>query len=70
MGTSNDIVNFTAVIGCQGGRHKTQDACSQTETTSLSVVNVSVARVFFKPSVIGKEASGMHDFFFPERHEA
>ena len=23
----------------------------------------------FKPSVIGKEASGMHDLFFPERHE-
>ena len=43
--------------------------CSQTETSSLSVMNVSVARVFFKPSVIGKEASGMRDFFFPERHE-
>ena len=42
--------------------------CSQTETSSL-VMNVSVARVFFKPSVIGKEASGMHDFFFPERLE-
>ena len=27
------------------------------------------AEVLFKPSVIGKEASGIHDFFFPERHE-
>ena len=35
--------------------------CSQTETSSLSVMNVSVARVFFKPSVIGKETSGVHD---------
>ena len=43
--------------------------CSQTETSSLSLLNVSVARVFFKPTVIGKEASEMHDFFFPERHE-
>ena len=46
-----------------------RSTCSQTETSSLSVMNVSVARVFFKPSVIGEEASGMHDFFFPERHE-
>ena len=46
-----------------------RSTCSQTETSSLSVLNVSVARVFFKPSVIGKEASGMRDFFFPERHE-
>ena len=35
--------------------------CSLTETSSLSVMNVSVARVFFKPSVIGKETSGVHD---------
>ena len=33
------------------------------------VMNVSVARVFFKPSVIGKEASGLREFFFPEPHE-
>ena len=46
-----------------------RSTCSQTETSSLSVMNVSVARVFFKPSVIGKEASGLRDFFFPERHE-
>ena len=39
------------------------------ETSSLSVLNVSVARTFFKPNVCGKEASGMHDLFFPERHE-
>ena len=31
--------------------------------------NVSVARVFFQPSVIGKEASGVHDTFFPQHHE-
>ena len=35
--------------------------CSQTDTSSLSVLNVSVVRVFFKPSVIGKEASGRHE---------
>ena len=46
-----------------------RSTCSQTETSSLSVLNVSFARVFFMPSVIGKEASGMHDFFFPQRHE-
>ena len=46
-----------------------RSTCSQTETSPLSVMNVSIARVFFKPSVIGKEASGMHDLFFPERHE-
>ena len=43
--------------------------CSKRETSSLSVLNVSVARVFFKPSFIGKEANGMRDFFFPEHHE-
>ena len=31
--------------------------CSQTVTSSLSVMNVSVARVFFKPSDTGKEPS-------------
>ena len=46
-----------------------RSTCSQTETSSLSVLNVSVARVFFKPSVLGKEASGIRDFFFPERRE-
>ena len=41
-----------------------RSTCSQTETSSLSVLHVSVAREFFKPSVSGKEASGMHDSFF------
>ena len=31
-------------------------------------LNVSVASVFFQPSVIGKEASGVNDFF-PEQHK-
>ena len=35
--------------------------CSQTDTTSP---NVSVARVFFKTSVIGKEANRIHDTSF------
>ena len=46
-----------------------RSTCSLMETSSLSVLNVSVARVLFKPSVIGEEDSGMHDLFFPERHE-
>ena len=36
--------------------------CSQTVTSSLSVMNVSVARVFFKPSDIGKEPSEAYKF--------
>ena len=38
--------------------------CSQTETSSLSVPNVSVARVFSQLCVIGKETSGVHDSSF------
>ena len=34
--------------------------CFQTETSSLSVPNVSVTLVFFQPCVIGKETSGVH----------
>ena len=36
---------------------RSRPMCSQTKTSSLSVLNVSVARVFFKPSIIGKEAA-------------
>ena len=46
-----------------------RSTCSQTETSSLSVLNVSVARVIFLPSVFGKEASRVHDFFFPKQHK-
>ena len=36
--------------------------CSQTVTSSLSVMNVSVARVFFKPSDSGKVPSEAYKF--------
>ena len=36
--------------------------CSQTVTSSLSVMNVSVASVFFKPSDIGKEPGEAYKF--------
>ena len=36
---------------------RSRPMCSQTKTSSLSVLNVSDARVFFKPSIIGKEAA-------------
>ena len=43
---------------------RSRPTCSQTEATSLSAPNVSVARVFFQPSVIGKGASGVHVISF------
>ena len=38
--------------------------CSQTETSSLSAPNVSVAIVFFQSSFIGIKPSGVHDTSF------
>ena len=40
---------------------RSRPTCSQTETSSLSPRTFLVARVFSQPSVIGKEASGVHD---------
>ena len=43
---------------------RSRPTCSQTETSSLSVPNVSVARVFFLSCVIGKATNGFHDTSF------
>ena len=54
-----NIVLVTTTKSSNRLRHvlTVRSTCSQTETSSLSMLNVSVARVFFKPSVFGKEAS-------------
>ena len=52
--------NFAAVL--LTATQSSNRLCSQTVTLSLSVMNVSVARVFFKPSDIGKEPSEAYKF--------
>ncbi len=44
-----------------------RSTCSQTVTSSLSVLNVSVARVFFKPSVIDQKSLQSARHLHPQR---
>ena len=43
---------------------RTRPTCYQTEISSLSAPNVSVARVLFQPYFTGTQASGIHDTSF------
>ena len=52
--------NFAAIL--LTATQSSDRLCCQTVTSSLSVMNVSVARVFFKPSDIGNEPSEAYKF--------